>query len=113
MCFWEQYEFFSLLKLKIIGYWDTIGGLVFLKSKPYFLKCTILWANVTTYKTTGSKATIIGIETQVAQLVNNLPANAGDLRDVGSVPGSGRSPGVGNGNPLQNSCLGNSMDRGA
>ena len=47
---------------------------------------------------------------QVAQLVKNLPANAGD---VGLVPGSGRSPGERNGNPLQYSCLGNSMDRGA
>ena len=41
---------------------------------------------------------------------NNLPANAGD---VGSVPGSRRSPGEGNGNPFQFSCLGNSMGRGA
>ena len=40
----------------------------------------------------------------------NLPANA---RDAGSIPGSGRSPGEGDGNPLQYSCLGNSMDRGA
>ena len=39
----------------------------------------------------------------------NLPANAGV---AGSIPGSGRSPGAGNGNPLQYSCLGNSMDRG-
>ena len=46
-------------------------------------------------------------------VVKNLPANAGDTRDVGSIPGLGRSPGVGNGNPLQDSCLGNSMDRGA
>ena len=37
----------------------------------------------------------------VAQLVKNLPANAGDTRDVGSIPGSGRSPGRGNGNPFQ------------
>ena len=44
--------------------------------------------------------------------VKNLPANAGDIRDVGSVPGSGRSPGEGNGNPLQCSCLENPMDRG-
>ena len=43
-------------------------------------------------------------------MVKNLPASA---RDVGSIPGSGRSPGKGNGNPLQDSCLGNSMDRGA
>ena len=44
-------------------------------------------------------------------LVKNPPANVGDTRDVGSVPGSGRSPGVGNGKPLQYSCLENSMDR--
>ena len=42
-------------------------------------------------------------------VVKNLPANAGD---IGSVPGSGRSPGGGNGNPLQYSYLGNPMDRG-
>ena len=45
-------------------------------------------------------------------LVKNLPANAGDARDTDSTPGSGRSLGVGNGNPLQYSCLDNSMDRG-
>ena len=45
-------------------------------------------------------------------VVKNLPANAGDTRDVGSIPGSGRSPGVGNGNLLQYSCLENPMDRG-
>ena len=41
----------------------------------------------------------------------NLPANAGDIRDAGSIPGSGISPGGGNGNPIQYSCLGNPMDR--
>ena len=46
-------------------------------------------------------------------MVKNPPANAGDPRDAGSILGSGRSPGGGNGNPLQYSCLGNSMDRGA
>ena len=46
-------------------------------------------------------------------MVKNLPANEGDVRDVGLIPGSGRSPGGGNGNPLQYSCLENSMDRGA
>ena len=46
-------------------------------------------------------------------VVVNLPANAGDVRDVGTVPGSGRSPGGGHGNPLQDSCLENPMDRGA
>ena len=47
----------------------------------------------------------------VAQLVKNLPANAGDTRDVGSIPGLGRSPREGNGNLLQYSCLENYMDR--
>ena len=45
--------------------------------------------------------------------VKNSPANAGDPRDMGSLPGSGRSPGGGHGNPLQSSCLVNPMDRGA
>ena len=46
-------------------------------------------------------------------MVKNLPANAGDIKDVGSIPELGRSPGRRNGNPLQYSCLGNPMDRGA
>ena len=46
-------------------------------------------------------------------MVKNLPANEGDARDLGSIPGSGRSPGEGNGNSLQYSCLKNPMDRGA
>ena len=46
-------------------------------------------------------------------VVKNPPANAGDARDAGFIPGMGRSPGVGNGNPLQYSCLENSMDRGS
>ena len=45
-------------------------------------------------------------------VVNKPPANAGDAGDLGSVPGSGRSPGLGNGNLLQSSCLVNSLDRG-
>ena len=50
---------------------------------------------------------------QVALVVKNPPANAGDVRDMGAVPGSGRFPGIGNGNPLRYSCLENSMDSGA
>ena len=46
-------------------------------------------------------------------VVKNPPANAGDIRDLGSVPGLGRSRGEGDGNPLQYSCLENPMDRGA
>ena len=49
----------------------------------------------------------------MALVVKNLPANAGDLRDAGSIPGSERSPGGGHGHPLQYSCLENPMDRGA
>ena len=46
-------------------------------------------------------------------MVNNLPASVGDTGEVGSIPGSGSSPGEGNGNPLQYSCLENLMDSGA
>ena len=45
--------------------------------------------------------------------VKNLPANAGDVRDMGWIPGLGRFPGGGHGNPLQYSCLKNPVDRGA
>ena len=50
---------------------------------------------------------------KVVLMVKNLPVNEGDARDTGSIPGLGRSPGKGNGNPFQYSCLENSMDRGA
>ena len=50
---------------------------------------------------------------QVAQWKKNSPANAVGSRDMGLISGLGRSPGEGNGNPLQYSCLENSMDRGA
>ena len=46
-------------------------------------------------------------------VVKNQPANAGDIRDAGSIIGSGRFPGGGHGNPLQYCCLENPMDRGA
>ena len=46
-------------------------------------------------------------------VVKNLPANAGDIRDMGLIPGLGRSPGGGHGNSLQYACLENPMDRGA
>ena len=44
-------------------------------------------------------------------MVKNLPANAGDTKNAGSIPGSGKSPEIGSGDPLQYSCLENSMDR--
>ena len=55
--------------------------------------CTCVWAS------------------QVVLVVKNLTANAGGMRDTGSIPGLGRYPGGGNGNSLQYSCLGNPMDR--
>ena len=53
------------------------------------------------------------VVSQVAPVVKNPPASAGDIRDVGSIPGSGRSPGEGNGDPLQDSCLEDALGRGA
>ena len=50
---------------------------------------------------------------QLALVEKNLPANAGDVRDASLIPGLGRAPGEGHGNPLQYSCLENPMDRGA
>ena len=47
----------------------------------------------------------------MALVVKNPPANTRDIRDMGSIPGSGRFPGEGNGNPIQHSCLANPMDR--
>ena len=52
---------------------------------------------------------VLGWASLVVLVAKNLPANAGDAKDVGLIPGSGRSPGVGNGNPLQYSYMENSM----
>ena len=56
---------------------------------------------------------VIPEASQLALMVKNLPANEGDAGDVGLIPGSRRTPGEGNGYPLQYSCLENHMDRGA
>ena len=65
-----------------------------LKSSDYLVKSFV-------------KGTMATGASQVALVVKNPPANAGDRRDAGSIPGSGRSPGGGQGNPLQYSCLEN------
>ena len=59
------------------------------------------------------KNKVLDRASQVALVVKNPPANAGDIRDAGSIPGSGRSHGEVQGNPIQYSCLENPMDRGA
>ena len=56
---------------------------------------------------------VVGGDSQVVLVVKNLPASAGDIRNAGSIPGLGRSPGRAHGNPLQYSCLENHIDRGA
>ena len=56
---------------------------------------------------------ILIVASQMALVVKNLPSNAIDVRDPGLIPGSGRSPGGGHGNPLQYSFLENPMGRGA
>ena len=53
------------------------------------------------------------LDSQLALVVKNPLANSGDIKDMGLIPGSGRSPGRGHGNPLQDSCLENPMNRGA
>ena len=57
--------------------------------------------------------TLVSASAQGGTVVKNLHASAGDTRDMGSIPGSGRSSEGGNGNPLQYSCLEKPMDRGA
>ena len=68
---------------------------------------TILWNKIFTWALQDTRAS------QVEVVVKNPPTNAGDIRDMGSILGSGRSPGGGHGNPFQYSCLQNPMDRGA
>ena len=65
------------------------------------------------WKTSITPFLILSGASQVALVIKNFPANAGDIRDVDPIPPWGRSPGEGNGNPLQYSCLEYPMDRGA
>ena len=82
-------------------------------------KC--IWTRTDYYKVTGLEEVLRVIRDycqvvrfiSVALMVKNPLANTGDTGNMGSIPRSGRSPGEGSGNPLQYSCLENSMDRGA
>ena len=77
----------------------------------YIFICVCVCVCVCTYMC--AHVCIWGDGFHVALVVKNPPAKAGDIRDLGLIPGSGRSPRRGHGNPLQYSCLENPMDRGA
>ena len=77
------------------------------------LACCSSWGRKESETTEQLKWTEYIWSSQVVLLVRNSPANAGDTRDSGFNTALGRPPGEGNGNPLQHSCLGNPMDRGA
>ena len=95
---------FEKSSLGIVSIIDATGFLSLLSGKVYHLvKFTLLLQKLQHMRQFN----------QVAQLVKNLPANAGNARDRGLIPGSGRSPGEGNGTPLQYSCVENSMGKGA
>ena len=97
-------------------------------SKASILRCSAFFIvqHSHPYMTTGktialTRQTFIGkvmsllfnMLSRLVLVVKNLPATAGDIRNVDSIPGSGRSPGEGHENPLQYSCLENAMNRGA
>ena len=71
------------------------------------------WATVRVVTESRTRLRDYGSDSQVALVAKNLPANTGDARYLRSIPGLGQSPGGGNGTLLQNSCLNNSMERGA
>ena len=71
------------------------------------------WATVCVVAESRTQLRDCGSDSQVALVAKNLPANTGDARYLGSIPGLGQSPGGGNGTLLQNSCLNNPTERGA
>ena len=74
---------------------------------------TLIFQEVTGYWQIETPSLCLPRTSQAAPVAKNLPANTRDTSDMGSVPGCGRSPGEGNDNPLQCSCLVNPMDREA
>ena len=78
--------------------------------ETYALSIYKLVIQVTCWTNKASRTHMLGFPS--GAVVKKLPANVGDARDAGSIPGPGRSLEVGNGNSLQYSCLENSMDRG-
>ena len=91
------------VNIYLLTHWQTCG--LFLWFWPLWI--ILLWIFVWKFLC----ERIFHWASQVALVVKNPPANAGDIRKVGSVPGSGKSPAGGHGNPLQYSCLENRMHR--
>ena len=96
---------------KIPWRWEWLPTLVFLPRKSHGQRSLAGYSPFGRKELDMTEWLILGAS-QVVLVVKNPPANAGDIRDVGSIPGSGRSPGGEHGNPLQHSCLENPMDRG-
>ena len=78
---------------------------------PAYSNCSNLLGILYSLNSFKYVATTLNQAPQMALVVKNSPISTGNIRDLDSIPGSGRFPGEGNGNPLQNSCLGNPMDR--
>ena len=84
------------------------------KKKIWYIYTMEYYSAINNLKITPFAATWMDLgPSRVALVVKSPPANAGDIRDMGLIPGSGRCPGGGHGNPLQYSCLENPMNRGA
>ena len=83
------------------------------KLNSCFLHCRWILYHLSHQESPLGKDVCLNLDYQVVLVVKNLPANVGDIRNMGSVPGSGRSPARKLGNPPQYSCLANPMDRGA
>ena len=95
----------------IADFWISLSLLFMLKELSHFTVLSLLKSSDYLVKSL-VKGTMATGASQVALVVKNPPANAGDRRDAGSIPGSGRSPGGGQGNPLRYFCLENPTDRG-
>ena len=99
---WYSHSYVSSQHMRIYVYFLLVcTNLTTLLASYYILQCTLV-----------ASLNSIGAS-QVVLMIKNLPADAGDRRDVGSIPGLGRYPGERKGDPLQYSCLENSLDRGA
>ena len=105
MLFKNVISLFSLFVKNSTMYW--------LKTMELIPKQLFSWGTFKTYLQLWVTDAKISKYSQMVLVVKNPPANAGDARDMGLIPGLRQSPGVGNGNPLQYSCLENPMDREA